>query len=62
MNLHERNQALQEVEKYLETCSTKEQVDRGIAMVIEIEQKHIDYIVELMEEHAPDYIPVELNQ
>lgn len=59
MNLHERNKALQEAERYLEACTTKEQVDRGLAMVIDIEQRYAETLTELMEEVAPDYIPME---
>lgn len=61
MNSLQRRKALVEVETYLEGCKTKQQIDRGIAMLLEIEQKHIDYLTELMEEVSPDYIPMELQ-
>jgi hypothetical protein len=59
MNLHQRNAALQEIEKHLETCTTKEQIDRAVSQTIEVESKYADYLTELMEETAPDYIPME---
>ncbi len=59
MNLHQRNQALEEIEKYLETATTKAEVDRGISLIIEVESKYADYLTEIMEEVAPDYIPME---
>jgi len=59
MNLHQRNQALAEIEKYLETCQTKAEIDRGISAMAEVESKYADYLTELMEEVAPDYIPME---
>lgn len=61
MNGTQRIRALVEVETYLEGCTTKQQIDRGIAMMLEIEQRHIDYLTELMEEVSPDYIPMELQ-
>ncbi len=59
MNLQQRNQALEEIEKYLETATTKAEVDRGISLIIEVESKYYDYLTEIMEEVAPDYIPME---
>ena len=59
MNLTEKITALEEVERYLETCTTKEQVDRGMAMMIDIEQRYAETLTEIMEEVAPDYIPME---
>ena len=59
MNLHQRNQALAEIEKYIETATTKAEVDRGISLIIEVESKYYDYLTEFMEEVAPDYIPME---
>lgn len=59
MNVHQRSQALTEIEAYLETCTTKEEVDRGISLIIEVESKYYDYLTEIMEEVAPDYIPME---
>lgn len=59
MNLQQRNQALKEIEKYLETATTKAEVDRGISLIIEVESKYHDYLTEIMEEVAPDYVPME---
>lgn len=59
MNLKQKIAVLEEVEKYLETCTTVEQVDRGMSMMVDIEQQYAETLTELMEEVAPDYIPME---
>jgi len=60
MTNEEKNNELLKVEKYLETCKTKEEVDRAVAMLLEIQQKYVDYLTELIERVSPDYIPMEL--
>ncbi len=59
MNLLQKTAALEEVERYLKTCTTVEQVDRGMSMMIDIEQQYAETLTEIMEEVAPDYIPME---
>lgn len=61
MNLTQKIAALEQVEKYLESCKTKEQIDRGLAMLIDIEQQYAETLTELMEEVSPDYIPMEIQ-
>lgn len=60
MTNEEKSNELLKVEKYLETCKTKEEVDRAVAMLLEIQQKYVDYLTELIERVSPDYIPMEL--
>lgn len=60
MTNEEKSNELHKVEKYLETCQTKEDVDRAVAMLLEIQQKYVDYLTELIERVSPDYIPMEL--
>lgn len=60
MTNEEKSNELHKVEKYLETCKTKEEVDRAVAMLLEIQQKYVDYLTELIERVSPDYIPMEL--
>ena len=62
MNEQQRKQAYIELEKYLEACTTKEQIDRGVQMAMEIEQKYIEYLEEVIEEVAPNYNMMDLEQ
>lgn len=59
MNEHQKAEALAEVEKYLLTCKTKADVDRAVAMLVEIQSKYIDYLTELIETISPEYVPME---
>lgn len=54
MNAKEHDEALDRVEAYILQCKTKEEIDRGIAMVIEIEEQYIDYLTYLIEEVLPE--------
>jgi len=59
MNQIEANATLEEIEKYLSVPRTKQEIDRACAIIDEIYQRHIQYLDDLIEKVAPDYIPME---
>lgn len=61
MNDHDRRMAYAELEKMAVAAITKEEIDRVVQMALEIEQKHIEYLEELIEENAPDYNMMDLE-
>lgn len=61
MTDEQRRQAYAELEKMAVSATTKEELDRVVQMALEVEQKYIEYLEELIEEHAPNYTPMDLE-